>query len=74
MKIDSIQQQTLEILGGDKARRAEQVDRQVATANKEAAAGDRVDAAGLDFSKMEQAHTLDPERVAALIADPFGDE
>jgi hypothetical protein len=79
MKIDSLEQQSLNILRPDMQAKAAQT--QAAQAREHdtlsargSAQGDQVAAPSIDFSQLGDAHTLDPDRVAALIADPFGGE
>lgn len=78
MKIEGVDQQALNIMRGDRAaeRTGEKrrVEAQVAEENLEAVAADPLQSMKIDFSKLGEAHSLDADRVASLIADPFGDD
>ncbi len=68
MKIGIIEQQSFDI-SPSQLKEKFQVEKQVAAENKEAVVAQL--GMGLDFSKLGKAHTLDADRVSALIADPF---
>ncbi len=68
MKIGIIEQQPFDILPSQIKAKL-QVEKQVAVENKEAVVAQL--GMSLDFSKLGEAHKLDEDRVASLIADPF---
>ncbi|MBU1612002.1 MAG: hypothetical protein KKC99_09175 [Proteobacteria bacterium] len=74
MKIGSFEQQALNILTPENRVARNKAETQVAESNREAARADPMQGMNIDFSKLGEAHSLDADRVAALIADPFGDE
>lgn len=78
MNIGTIDQQSLDVLSPDRAetRRAAAPKPAAPKASSESAAEPAVQAElglGKDIAGLGEAHTLDADRVAALIADPFGD-
>ncbi|MGE4292711.1 MAG: hypothetical protein AB7E32_10930 [Desulfovibrio sp.] len=74
MQISNIDRLSLENLAPHKIQeaRAERINAAQTTEAQQAAAPS--EALGLDMENFGQVHSLDADRVASLIADPFGDE
>lgn len=73
MKIQGIDQQSLDILAPERAAEARKAAAPVNTQNQEAAVAQPSLSLGSDLDGLQEAHSLDADRVAALITDPFGD-
>lgn len=72
MNIGSIDQQSLDILAPERSATRRAAAPKPVAAQPEPAAQAEL-GLGKDIAGLGEAHTLDPDRVAALIADPFGE-
>ncbi|MDD4732970.1 MAG: hypothetical protein PHX58_13665 [Desulfovibrio sp.] len=74
MNIGSIDRLSLENLAPHKLQEARSNKVQLPEAAQAAPMDTVENGIGLNLEGLDKIHSLDPDRVASLIADPFGDE